>query len=137
VAGVPRNAVRPANLRWELPIAATTGILIAEGDQPLARRIQGKSIEDVSRFWSNFGLGVEIASGGLAYVGGCARHRVYLRDTGLTIVDALAAAGTSGTEAGRSIGSFHIPMAARASSGEVVDRSLRGKQRAASRLLLQ
>jgi hypothetical protein len=47
----------------------------------------------VSRFWSNFGLGIEIASGGLAYVGGCAKHRLYLRDTGLTIVDALAAAG--------------------------------------------
>jgi len=95
VASVPRNAVRPANLKWELPIAATTGILIAEGDQPLARRIQGRSIEDASRFWSNFGLGIEIASGGLAYVGGCARHRVYLRDTGLTILDALAAAGTA------------------------------------------
>jgi hypothetical protein len=95
VASAPWNAVRPANLKWELPIAATTGILIAEGDQPLARRIQGKSIEDVSRLWSNFGLSVEIASGGLAYVGGCARHRVYLRDTGLTILDALAAAGTA------------------------------------------
>ena len=39
VVSAPRNAIRPANLKWELPIAASTGILIAEGDQPLANRI--------------------------------------------------------------------------------------------------
>lgn len=95
VVSVPRNSVRPNNLKWELPIAASSGILIAEGDQPLASRIQGKSIQHVARFWSNFGLGVEIASGGLAYIAGCADHRVYLRDSGLTVLDALAAAGTA------------------------------------------
>lgn len=95
VASVPRNAIRPRNLEWELPIAASTGILIAEGDQPLADRIQGKDIQHIARLWSNFGLGVEIVSGALAYVGGCAEHRTYLRDTGLTIIDALAAAGVA------------------------------------------
>jgi len=92
---VPRAVIRPSNLKWELPITAATGILIAEGDQPLANRIQGRSIQHIARLWSNFGLGVEIASGGLAYVAGCAEHRGYLRDTGLTILDALAAAGAA------------------------------------------
>jgi membrane-associated phospholipid phosphatase len=95
IVKVPRAVIRPSNLKWELPIVAATGVLIAEGDQPLANRIQGSSIQHIARFWSNFGLGVEIASGGLAYVGGCAEHRGYLRDTGLTILDALAAAGVA------------------------------------------
>ncbi len=95
VANIPRGAIRPSNLKWELPVGATTGILIAEGDQPLANRIQGRNIQHIARFWSNFGLGVEIASGGLAYAAGCAEHRTYLRDTGLTVLDALAAAGVA------------------------------------------
>lgn len=95
VAKVPRAVIRPSNLKWELPVAGATGILIAEGDQPLANRIQGRSIQHIARFWSNFGLGVEIASGGLTYVTGCVEHRGYLRDTGLTVLDALAAAGTA------------------------------------------
>ena len=95
IVKVPRAVIRHSNLKWELPITAATGILIAEGDQPLANRIQGRSIQHIARFWSNFGLGVEIASGGLTYVAGCAEHRGYLRNTGLTILDALAAAGTA------------------------------------------
>ena len=95
VVSIPRNAVRPSNLKWELPIATSTGILIAEGDQPLADRIRGRDIQHIARIWSNFGLGVEIASGGIAYVAGCAEHRTYFRDTGLTILDALAAAGVA------------------------------------------
>lgn len=95
LASAPRNAVRPDNLKWELPIGAATGVLIAEGDQPLADRIQGKNIQDISRLWSNIGLGVEIGSSGLVYALGCAAHRSYLRDTGLTTLDALAAAGAT------------------------------------------
>ncbi len=95
IVKVPRAIIRPSNLKWELPIAAATGILIAEGDQPLADRIQGRSIQHTARIWSNVGLGLEIASGGVAYVAGCAEPRGYLRDTGLTILDAMAAAGVA------------------------------------------
>jgi membrane-associated phospholipid phosphatase len=95
VAAVPRNAIRPSNLKWELPIGASTGVLIAEGDQPLADRIQGRDIQHIARLWSNFGLGLVIGSGGLAYAAGCAEHRNHLRDTGLTVLDALAAAGVA------------------------------------------
>ena len=94
-AGAPRNAIRPDNLKWELPVGAATGVLIAEGDRPLADRIQGKNIQDISRLWSNIGLGAEIGSSGLVYAVGCAAHRTYLRDTGLSMLDALAAAGTT------------------------------------------
>ena len=94
-ASAPRNAIRPDNLKWELPVGAATGVLIAEGDRPLADRIRGKNIQDISRLWSNIGLGVEIGSSGLAYAVGCAGHRSYLRETGLTTLDALAAAGTT------------------------------------------
>lgn len=95
LASAPRNAIRADNLKWELPIGTATGVLIAEGDRPLADRIQGKNIQDISRLWSNIGLGVEIGSSGLAYAVGCAAHRPYLRDTGLSTLDALAAAGTT------------------------------------------
>ncbi len=95
VASIPTNAVRPSNLKWELPIGASTGILIAEGDQPLARRIRGRDIQHIARIWSNFGLGSEIASGGVAYAAGCSARRTYLRDTGLSVLDALAAAGVA------------------------------------------
>src|SRR5438270_12161561 len=40
LAMAPRNAIRPRNLEWELPIAATTGILISSVDLYASRRIQ-------------------------------------------------------------------------------------------------
>jgi PAP2 superfamily len=91
---VPRDSVRVDNLKWELPIAATTGVLIGAVDQRADSRIHGKSIQDTAGFWSNFGLGVEIGAGGLAYGLGCREHYSYVRDTGFR---ALAAMGTAGT----------------------------------------
>lgn len=41
---VPRAMLRPANLRWELPIGATTGLLIAKVDRPAADRIQSRDL---------------------------------------------------------------------------------------------
>lgn len=90
----PRNAIRPENLKWELPIAAATGVLIAEGDQPAASRIQGKSIQDLSRLWSNIGLGTEIGAGFATWGVGCIEHKSSLRDNGLVVLTAMGAAGT-------------------------------------------
>jgi len=42
---VPRNLFRPSNLKWELPIVAATGILIAEADIPAANRIQSADLQ--------------------------------------------------------------------------------------------
>src|ERR1700730_10472623 len=91
---VPRSAVRPGNLKWELPILAATGILIAKVDHPADNRIQSKSFQQTAGRWSNAGLGVEIGAGALAYVAGCHKHNSYLRDTGFKALAAMGAAGT-------------------------------------------
>ena len=91
---VPRNLIRPRNLMWELPIAAATGILIAEVDRPAANRIQSADMQRLAGRWSNAGLGIEIGSSALTYVIGCGEHRPYVRDTGFTGLAAMAAAGT-------------------------------------------
>src|SRR5262245_50440549 len=57
----PRSAIRPENLKWELPIGLATGLLIAEADLPAANRIQSKSFQNLAGRWSDAGLGIEIA----------------------------------------------------------------------------
>ena len=91
---VPRNAVRLGNLKWELPILAATGVLIAEIDRPAANRIQSQSLQQTAGRWSNAGLGIEIGSAALMYGAGCHSHHPYLRDAGFTALAAMAAAGT-------------------------------------------
>src|SRR5215831_1388163 len=59
LANAPRAAIRPSNLKWELPVLATTGILIAKVDRPAANRIQSKSLQQTANLWSNVGLGLE------------------------------------------------------------------------------
>jgi hypothetical protein len=94
LTSVPRGAVRPSSLKWELPILAATGILIAKVDRPADNRIQSKSLQQLAGRWSNIGLGLEIGSAALAYGVGCYEHHSYLRDTGFKALAAMAAAGT-------------------------------------------
>ncbi len=91
---VPRSAVRPSNLKWELPILAATGVLIAKVDRPADNRIQSMSLQQTAGRWSNIGLGLEIGSAALAYGIGCGKHHSYLRDTGFKALAAMGAAGT-------------------------------------------
>ena len=70
---VPRGSARPNNLKWELPILAATGVLIAEVDRPAADRIQSKSLQQTAGRWSNVGLGLEIGAAALTYSIGCAK----------------------------------------------------------------
>ncbi len=91
---VPRSAVRPSNLKWELPILAATGVLIAKVDRPADNRIQSKSLQQTAGQWSNVGLGLEIGSAALAYGIRCGKHHSYLRDTGFKALAAMGAAGT-------------------------------------------
>jgi PAP2 superfamily protein len=93
---VPRSVVRPSNLKWELPILAATGVLIAEVDRPAANRIQSKSLQQTAGRWSNIGLGIEIGAAVLTYGMGCAKHHSYLRDTGFKSLAAIAAASAAG-----------------------------------------
>lgn len=94
IASTPRNAIRPHNLAWELPIAAATGILIAEADLPAADRIQSKSLQDTAGRWSNIGLVMELGSGAAAWAGGCLEHRPHMAEAGFTALTAAGAAGT-------------------------------------------
>src|SRR5258708_5666572 len=48
---VPRSAVRPRNLKWELPILAATGVLIAKVDRPADNRIQSLSLQQTAGQW--------------------------------------------------------------------------------------
>jgi hypothetical protein len=91
---VPRGTIRPSNLKWELPILAATGVLIAKVDRPADNRIQSKSLQQTAGQWSNVGLGLEIGSAALAYGVGCRKHGAYLRDTGFKALAAMGAAGT-------------------------------------------
>jgi hypothetical protein len=90
---VPRGAVRPSNLKWELPILAVTGVLIAKVDRPADNRIQSLSLQRTAGQWSNIGLGLELGSAALAYGIGCGKHHSYLRDTGFSALAAMGAAG--------------------------------------------
>src|SRR5260370_27570600 len=74
---VPRSAVRPSNLKWELPILAATGVMIAKVDRPADNRIQSRSLQQTAGQWSNVGLGLELGSAALAYGMGCGKHHSY------------------------------------------------------------
>ncbi|HKR82787.1 MAG TPA: hypothetical protein VJS37_01360, partial [Terriglobales bacterium] len=76
---LPRAAIRPENLKWELPIAATTGLLIAEVDKPAANRVQSKSFQDLAGRWSDAGLVTEVVAGGATWGTGCIEHKPSLR----------------------------------------------------------
>ena len=90
----PRNALRVSNLKWELPVLAATGILIAEADRPADNRIQSKSLQQLAGRWSNVGIGLELGSAALSYGLGCREQHAYLQNTGFTALAAMAAAGT-------------------------------------------
>src|SRR5258707_1088975 len=93
--GVPRGVVRPGNLKWELPILAATGVMIAKIDRPADNRIQSKSLQQTAGQWSNVGLELELGLAALAYGVGCGKHHSYLRDTGFKALAAMGAAGTA------------------------------------------
>lgn len=94
LASAPKNIIQPDNLKWELPIGAATGVLIAKVDRPAADRIQSSSLQQLAGRWSNVGLGIEIGAGALEYSFGCGTHRPYLADTGFHALAAMGAAGT-------------------------------------------
>lgn len=94
IKAAPRNAIRLSNLKWELPIAAATAILVTQVDWPADRRIQSISLQEQAGRWSNIGLGAQITAGALAYAIGCRQPgRSYLRETGFTALTAMGVAG--------------------------------------------
>lgn len=92
LAAAPRNAIRPQNLKWELPIAATTGLFIAELDQPVATHNRSLSRQSTLSTFSNVGLGVELGVAGVMWADGCMHHHETLRENGFTALEAAGAA---------------------------------------------
>jgi membrane-associated phospholipid phosphatase len=89
----PRNAFRRRNLKWELPIAAATGLLIATSDDYINSHIQSLSFAQAASRGSNVGLGIELGVAGLMYLVGCSGHRSsYAANTGFTALEAMGAA---------------------------------------------
>jgi len=92
IVNAPRNAIRPKNLKWELPIAAASAVLIEAADSPASREIQSTS---TARRWdtaSTVGLDLELGTAALMYGVGCLSHRTTLRSTGLIALEAAGAA---------------------------------------------
>ena len=94
VIHIPRAMVRPTNVRWELPIAATTGVLIAEADRPADNRIQSQNLIQTASTWSNVGLGLELGSSAMLWGAGCHKHRSHASTAGFAALSAMGAAGT-------------------------------------------
>ena len=93
LATMPRNAIKLNNLKWELPIAAATGLLIATGDDHINSHIHSPSFAQASARGSNVGLGIELGAAGLMYVAGCSgHHSPYAASTGFTALEAAGAA---------------------------------------------
>jgi len=93
LALAPREAIRPGNLKWELPIAAAAGVLIVSGDNHINRQIQSPSFAQAAARGSNVGLGIELGTAGLMYLVGCSAHRsAYAANTGFIALEAMGAA---------------------------------------------
>ncbi len=93
IVHAPRNAIRPKNLAWEIPIGVGATLLIKEADVPMSDRIQSYDLERVSSRWSNIGLAAEVGGSALAWSGGCALHQPKIAEAGATALIALGAAG--------------------------------------------
>ena len=88
----PGAAIKPHNLAWELPVAASTAALIAWADTPASRRIQSRSLQQDASRWSNVGLGLELGTAALTYGVGCATGQTNSRQTGLLALEAAGVA---------------------------------------------
>jgi membrane-associated phospholipid phosphatase len=93
LASTPREAIRPVNLKWELPIAAATGLLIATSDDHIDSHIRSPSFTSAAARGSNVGLGIELGAAGLTYLLGCVGHRSsHAANSGFTALEAMGAA---------------------------------------------
>jgi len=93
LAAAPHDGIRLRNLKWELPIAAATGLLIATADDHINSHIHSPTFVQASSRGSNVGLGIELGTAGLMYLVGCSGHRSsYAAKTGFTALAAMGAA---------------------------------------------
>ena len=92
VERLPRSMIEPDNLKWELPIGAATGVLIAKVDRPAANRVQSLSLQHTAQLWSDVGLFTELGAAATTWIVGCTEHKSGIRSTGLAALTAMGAA---------------------------------------------
>jgi hypothetical protein len=78
----PSRMVAKRNLKWELPIAAATAVLIGAVDTPAARHMPSPGVVSGADTASNVLLGLEVGAPAVAYIDGCARHSDPVRQFG-------------------------------------------------------
>jgi hypothetical protein len=92
LTAAPRNAIRPQNLKWELPIAVATGLMIAKLDNRVATHNESLDRQNSASFYSNIGLGMEFGAAGLMWANGCVHRDDTLRNNGFVALEAAGAA---------------------------------------------
>ena len=85
----PRAALRPHNLKWELPIAAATAVLITSVDGHTVGLVKSPVVASDSRKASNTGFGAEVLLGAIPYAVGCATGREHARRAGLVALEGM------------------------------------------------
>ena len=89
---VPGALAQRKNLKWEIPFAAVTGVLIGYGDKVAADRIQSTNMQDAAKKASNIGLAVALGAGAAAWSIGCATHHPYAAESGFKALEAAGVA---------------------------------------------
>ena len=85
---VPREAIKKSNLKWEIPLAAATGVLVGAVDQPAADRIQSTSLQHTAGRWSNIGLGIGLGGSAMMWAVGCGTKHAYAAESGFEALEA-------------------------------------------------
>lgn len=89
VSSAPRAALQPRNLKWELPIAAATAVLITSVDGHTVGLVKSPVVASDSRKASNAAFGAEILLGAIPYVAGCAGGREHARRAGFAALEGM------------------------------------------------
>jgi membrane-associated phospholipid phosphatase len=89
VARAPRAALQPRNLKWELPIAAATAVLITSVDSHTVGLVKSPAVASNSRKASNAAFGAEVLLGAVPYVAGCAGGREHARRAGFAALEGM------------------------------------------------
>ncbi len=84
----PKRAIKPSNLKWEIPVVAATAVMVNVGDNPTSTRINNTHEENVANTFGNIGLYSEWGLAGALFAAGCAGHSDNLRSAGLQALEA-------------------------------------------------
>lgn len=87
---VPRNMVRPDNLKWEVPVGGTAAILAQWVDVRASNRIRSEPFTTGTDDASNWLIGTQFGAAALTFLTGCASGRDHARQAGFATMEAAA-----------------------------------------------